>query len=53
MRRDVDHVLRRALEFEVVGQRGSGRPKKTWKKQVVEESRRAGLREEDAPNREN
>ena len=51
LRRDVDHVLRRALEFEVAGQRGRGQPKKTWKKQVVEESRRVGLREEDAPNR--
>ena len=32
------HVLRRVLDFEVQGQRKKGRPKRTWKKQVEEES---------------
>ena len=32
------HVLRRALDFGVVGQRKKRRPKRTWKKQVEEES---------------
>ena len=43
------HVLRRdeeGIEFEVCGTR-RGQPKKTWKEQV-EESRRVGLRVEDA-----
>ena len=31
------HVLRRALDFEVEGQRMRGRPKRTWKKQVEKE----------------
>ena len=37
LRREDGHVLRRALEFEVEGQRKKGRPKRTWKKQVKEE----------------
>ena len=32
------HVLRRALDFVAEGQRYQGRPKRTWKKQVEEES---------------
>ena len=32
------HILRRALNFEVEGQRKKGRPKRTWKRQVEEES---------------
>ena len=32
------HVLRRALGFEVENQRNKGRSKRTWKKQVEEES---------------
>ena len=34
MRREDGHVMRRALDFEVEGQRKKGRPKRTWKKQV-------------------
>ena len=30
--REDGHVLRRALDFEVEGQRNKGRPKWTWKK---------------------
>ena len=48
LRREDDHVLRRALDFEVDGQRKKGRPKRTWKRQVEEESVKVGLRREDA-----
>ncbi len=50
LRRDGDHVLRKALEFNVDGPRKRGRPKKTWKRQV-EELQKVDLRTEDAPNR--
>ena len=42
------HVLRRALDFEVEGERKKGRPKRTWKKQVEEESMKVDLRRIDA-----
>ena len=45
------HVLRRGLDFEVKGQRKRGRLKKTWRKQVKEESKKVGLRKVDALNR--
>ena len=48
LRREDGHVLRRSLYFEVEGQRKKGRPKRTWKKQVEEESMKAGLRMKDA-----
>ena len=48
LRREDGHVLRRALDFEVEGQRKKWRLKKTWKKQVVEESVKVALRREDA-----
>ena len=38
LRREDSHVTRRALHFLVEGQRKKGRPKRTWKKQVEEES---------------
>jgi len=50
-RRNGDHVLRKALEFKVNEPRKRGRQKKTWKRQVEEEIRKAALRREDAPNR--
>ena len=40
-------TLRRALDFEVEGQRKKGRPKRTWKKQFEEESMKIGLRRKD------
>ena len=46
--REDGHVLRRALDFVVEGQRKKGRPKRTWKKQVEEETVKVGLRREDA-----
>ena len=48
MANSVRHVLRRALYFEVEGQRRKGRPERTWKKQVEEESVKVGLRRADA-----
>ena len=36
------------LAFEVEGQRKKGRPTRTWKKKVEEESVKVGLRMEDA-----
>ena len=42
------HVLRRVFDCEVDSQRKKGRPKRTWKRQVEEESVKVGLRMEDA-----
>ena len=46
--REYCHVLRRALDFEVEGQRKKGRPKRTLKKQVEVESVNVCLRMDDA-----
>ena len=43
--RDDDSALRVALDLEVSGKRKQGRPKKTWKKQVEEETEKIGLKE--------
>ena len=43
-----DHIYWRALDFEVESQRKKGRPKRTWKRKIEEESVKAGLRREDA-----
>ncbi|XP_006813953.1 uncharacterized protein LOC102807557, partial [Saccoglossus kowalevskii] len=51
LRREDGHVLRRALDLEVSGPRKRGRPKKTWKMQVEEESGKVGMRMRDALNR--
>ena len=48
--RDDDSVLRVALDLEVSGKKKRGRPKKTWKKQVEEETEKIGLKKEDALN---
>ena len=48
LRRDDGKVLKRALDFKVTGQTKKGRSKRTWKKQVAEESVEVGLRMEDA-----
>ena len=47
LRREDGHILRRALDFEI-GQGKKVKPKRTWKKQVDEESMKVGLRREDA-----
>ena len=44
LRREDGYVLRKALDHEVEGQRKKGRLKRTWKKQVEEESVKVGLR---------
>ena len=46
--REDGHVIRMALDFEVKGKRKKGRLKRTWKKQVEEESMKVGLRRKDA-----
>ena len=48
--RDDDSVLRVALDFEESGKRKRRRPKKTWKKQIEEETEKIGLKKEDALN---
>ena len=48
LRREDGHVLRRALDFEVEGQRKKWRLMRTWKKQVEGQSVKIGLRREDA-----
>ena len=47
LRREVGHVLRRALDFEVEGERKKRRPMRTWMEQVEEESTRVVLSWED------
>ena len=46
LRRDDDSVLRVALNLKVSGKRKRGRPKKTWRKQVEEETEKIGLKED-------
>ena len=46
LRRDDNHVFRKALDIEVEGQRKKLRLK--WKKQVEEECVKVGLKREDA-----
>ena len=52
LRRDDDSVLRVSLNLEVTGKRKRGRLKKTWKKQVEEETEKIGLMKEDALRRD-
>ena len=52
LRRDDDSVLRVALNLKVSGKRKRGRPKKTWRKQVEEETEKIGLKKEDALRRD-
>ena len=51
LRKNNGHVLRRALDFEVAGRRGRGRPNMTWKRQVEERINQIGLKKEDAVDR--
>ena len=48
LRRQDGHILKKALDFEVEGRRKKERPKRTWKKQVEEESVKIFLRRDDA-----
>ena len=47
LRKEHGDVWKRALDFEVGGQRNKRTSKGTWKKQVEEESVNVGLRRED------
>ena len=49
LRREDGHVLRRPLDFKVDDQRKKLKLKKTWKKQVEEESLKVGWRRKDIP----
>ena len=51
LKRDDDSALMVALDLEARGKRKRGRPKKTWKKQVEEETEKICLKKEDALNR--
>ena len=52
MRSDNDNILGVALNLEVSGKRKRGRPKKTWRTQVEEETEKIGLKKEDALRRD-
>ena len=41
------YILCGELEFEVEGQRKTGRPKRTWRRQIEDESVKVGLRRKD------
>ena len=51
LRKDDDHCLRRALEYEVDGRRRRGRPKRMWRSQVEEEFVKVGLKKKDVLHR--
>ena len=51
LRRDNDEMLRRVLNFELVGKRGRGRPIMTWKRQVEEHIDKIGRKKEDVTDR--
>ena len=51
LRRNNGEVLRRVLDFEVVGRRGLGRLNMRWKRQVEEHFHEIGLKQEDAIDR--
>ena len=51
VRRDKESILKKAMMFQVNGQRKRGRPKQTWKKQVEESLKKIGLRVEEATDR--
>ena len=46
--REDSHVLKKALEFDVDGQRRKERLRRTWKMQIEEESMEVGMSREDA-----
>ncbi len=52
VRRREEHILRRALNFEVEGRRPPGRPKKTWRKVVEEDMTMLNITEEMSMDRQ-
>jgi hypothetical protein len=51
LRRDEGVGIRRALEFEVEGVTGRGRPRLGWKEQMEKDRVKAGLRDVEASDR--
>ena len=51
-RREEGHVLRKALELEVEGGRKAGRPKKTWRRCVEEDTKEKNIDERSVYNRQ-
>ena len=51
VRREEDHIVRQAMNFEVGGRRPAGRPKKTWRQGVEEDMRKLNINEEMARDR--
>ena len=49
LKRDDNSILRVALNLEVSGKRKRGRPKKTWKKQMEEETEKIGFEDGGCP----
>ena len=46
-----EHVLKRVLDFEVVGRRGRRRPNMMWKRQVEKHTNQIGLKKENVIDR--
>ena len=44
LRKDNGNILRKALDFEVAGRRGRGRPNMAWKRQVEKHTNQIGLK---------
>ena len=51
IRTEDDNILKKAMMMEVNGQRKRGRPKMTWKRQVEESVKKAGLKIKEAADR--
>ena len=51
--KNMNNVLRGAMDHRVKGTTKKGRPTKTWLRAVIEQSRKVGLNESDANNRSN
>ena len=51
LKRNKEVGIRRALEFEVEGVAGKGRPRLGWREQVEKDRVKAGLRDVEASNR--
>ena len=51
LRKDKNNFLRMEIDFKAKGTGKRGRPKKTWLKAVIEQSRKVGLNESYANNR--
>jgi len=51
LRKDDDDWVKKCMVYEVEGSRPRGRPKKTWKEVVCEDSQARKLNKEDAMDR--